>query len=310
MPDQSPQPAAKTPWRGTVISILILVIVGLAAGLAMDAPHSWFSGLPPSWQDTARALLVLVIGLAVSRLLERRLFRAAALHLRRDQAASLKFLVRLILYITMIMALLAAVGIGLSSLVFGGAFVTVIVGLAGQQVFANIIGGVWLIIFHPFRVGDQIGLVTWQYPLLMPSYPHEAMRPAYYGQVHDINLMYTALENDDGFLQLIPNSIIVQAFVENRSAKSRSRLRVRFDTPPEVDATAFLERMDNALQAHFRKYGDGNVKVRLADIYPGGYSFLVTLDTERVGEVVRGEVLLLAAGQIAAARAPGQTPGT
>ncbi|WP_160327178.1 mechanosensitive ion channel family protein [Ferroacidibacillus organovorans] len=293
---------AKKSWRGTLLGILTLVIAGCVIGLAMEAPQGWLRGLPTSWQDAARALLVLLVGLAVSRLLERRLFHMAAQHLRVDHAASLKYLVRLILFVTMVLALLAAVGIGLSSIVFGGAFVTVIVGLAGQQVFANIIGGVWLILFHPFRVGDQIGLVTWQYPLLMPSYPHEAMRPAYYGLVHDINLMYTALENSDGFLQLIPNGIIVQAFVENRSAKKRSRLRVRFDTPLEVNVPKLVEQTRDALQSHFKKNGERNVVVRMADMYPTGYSFLVTLETDRFGDDVRDEILQIAAEQMATVR--------
>ncbi|KYP79488.1 mechanosensitive ion channel family protein [Ferroacidibacillus organovorans] len=302
MSKDTSRPPAKKSWRGTLIGIVLLVFVGLAIGLAMEAPHGLLKGLPASWQAAARALLVLLIGIAVSRLLERRLFSMAALHLRVDHAASLKYLVRLLLFVTIILAFLASIGIGLSSIVFGGAFVTVIVGLAGQQVFANIIGGVWLILFHPFRVGDQIGLVTWQYPLLMPSYPHEAMRPAYYGQVHDINLMYTALEDSDGFLQLIPNGIIVQAFIENRSAKKRSRVRVRFDTPLEVNAEQLVTQTREALQSHVKNHGEKNVVVRMIDMYPTGYSFLVTLDTVRLGDEVRDEILQIASKQVAASR--------
>ena len=300
-----PTPRGGGSWRGTFVSILILIVFGLAVGFILDQPRGLFVHLPPSWRNAVHAALVLLVGLGVSRLLERRLFRMAAGRLRPDYAASLRFLVRLVLYTAIILSFLAAVGVGLPSLVFGGAFATVIVGLAGQQVFANIIGGIWIILFHPFRVGERIGLVTWQYPLLMPSYPHEAMRPTYHGIVRDINLMYTVLENSDGFTQLIPNGIIVQAFIENRSDVDWQHLRIRFDMPPNIEPAAFIEALESALRDRFLESGDvRGIGVLVADIAPAAFSLLVTLDTRRQGELLRSDVLMVA-GRLIAARQTG-----
>jgi len=283
------------PWRGTLISIVILVVMGIAIGFLVDQPTGFLKGLPKSLQTIVHAVIVLAVGFGVSRLLERRLFRLASDHLRADQTTWLKYLVRLVLYVTIILSILAAVGVGLSSLVFGGAFATVIIGLAGQQVFANIIGGAWLLIFHPFRVGDYIGLVTWQYPLLMPSYPHEALRPAYYGHVRDINFMYTELENNDGYPQLIPNGIIMQAFIENRSGRPNRHLRVRLDIPLDVDAALFADEFSKVLEPHCARYGEHSISIKMADVSVGGYSFLVTFDVNRNWEDARSDVLLQAA---------------
>lgn len=284
-----PQPSV----RGTLFTIALLVLLGLIVGFVIGMPIGIFRDLPPEWARLIHAALVLLVGAAVSRLLERRVFRASAHWIHPDHVTSLRYVTRLLLYTTIVLACLAAFGVGLPSLVFGGAFVTVVVGLAGQQVFANVIGGIWLIIFRPFKIGEYIGIVTWQFPILMPSFPHEAMRPAYQGRVRDINLMYTIIENGDGFPQVIPNGILVQAFIENRSVVKSHRVRMRFDVAFDIPPERFIPRLQEVLKETYKDHHAYEPEVLVADLYPAAYSVVVIVPATNRDEAVRSEVLSL-----------------
>jgi len=302
-PSQDHRSQPKPSFRGTLITIAFLVVLGLAVGFVITLPIGIFRDLPSEWARLIHAALVLIVGITVSRLLERRVFRLSASWIHPDHVTSLRYLTRLLLYTTIVLACLAAFGVGLPSLVFGGAFVTVVIGLAGQQVFANIIGGIWLIIFRPFKIGEFIGIVTWQFPILMPSFPHEAMRPAYQGRVRDINLMYTIIENGDGFPQVIPNGILVQAFIENRSVVKNHRVRLRFDVAFDVAPDLFVPRLKALLDEKFDGQHAFVPEVLVADLYPAAYSVIVMVPAIERDETVRSEVLSLAFSLMAQLRA-------
>lgn len=274
-------------WGWTLFAVLGLIIVGFFVGFLLDRSGGLLKDVSAGWVRVFHVIIVLAVGGIVSRLLERRILAQWIDRLHPEHATSLKYVTRLLLYGAIVLSVLGALGVGLSSVVFGGAFVTVIIGLAGQQVFANIIGGIWLIIFHPFHIDDTIGLVTWQYPVLMPSFPHEAMRPSYHGRVRDINLMYTIIENGDGYPQVIPNGILVQAFIENRSHNDQHRVRLRFDVAFDVDASHFTQ----ALQILLRDRYDEQATVFVADIYSQAYSVVVMVITDQAEEITKNNIL-------------------
>lgn len=274
-------------WGWTLFAILGLIIVGFIIGFLLDRSGGLLKDVPIGWVRVFHVILVLVFGGIVSRLLERQILAQWIDRLHPEHATSLKYVTRLLLYGAIVLSILGALGVGLSSVVFGGAFVTVIIGLAGQQVFANIIGGIWLILFHPFHIGDTIGLVTWQYPILMPSFPHETMRPSYQGRVRDINLMYTIIENGDGYPQVIPNGILVQAFIENRSHNDQHRVRLRFDVAFDIDASQFTKALERQLRNHY----DERVSVYVADIYPAAYSIVIMVITDQAEELTKNHIL-------------------
>lgn len=285
--DKTTKPSRPVTWRWTILAVLILIALGFLAGFMLDRSEGLLKDVSVGWLRAFHVAIVLAVGILVSRILERRILSQWIDRLHPEHATSLKYVTRLLLYGAIVLSVLGALGVGLSSVVFGGAFITVIIGLAGQQVFANIIGGIWLILFHPFHIGDTIGLVTWQYPVLMPSFPHEAMRPSYHGRVQDINLMYTIIENGDGYPQVIPNGIMVQAFIENRSHSLQHRVRLRFDVSFDVDASQFTQ----ALQALLREQYDEQATVLVADIYPAAYSVVAMVFTDQIEEITKNSIL-------------------
>lgn len=279
-------------WRSTIVWSIVLLVLGVVLLVWIDGHSGISKDIPKQWTDVIKASIVLIIGGLISALIERRLFHLAAVKLGPQRSTTVRYLTRLLLFLTIVLSVMTAFGAGIPSVIFGGTFLTVILGLAGQTILSNIIGGFWLVFFRPFRIGDSIGIIAWQFPVLMPSFPHEAMRPMYYGRVLDINLMYTHIQNQDGYPQLIPNGIIAQSFIENRSKVDMHRARLRFDVPYDVEVTRFTRDLRQKLEADFP--GNGNVapEVGLADIYPTAYSVVVSVYSLEKEELVRDHVLL------------------
>ncbi len=278
-------------WRSTLVWSLVLLVLGIVLLVWIDGHPRFLKNTPKHWTDLIKALIILVIGGLISTLIERRIFRLAAAKLGPQRSTTLRYLTRLLLFLTIALSVMTAFGAGIPSVIFGGTFLTVILGLAGQTILSNIIGGFWLVFFRPFRIGDSIGIIAWQFPVLMPSFPHEAMRPMYFGRVLDINLMYTQIQNQDGYPQLIPNGIIAQSFIENRSQADIHRVRLRFDVPYDVEVTRFVRGLREQLEIEFSGIGNAPPEVGLADIYPTAYSVTVSVYSLEKEEWVRDHIL-------------------
>ncbi len=259
-------------WRKTGILILILFIIGVLLAIMVNIAKGPLH-LSKSVADPIKALIVLLIGGAISFLLERYLFQLTSRTIGAKSTTSLRFIIRLFLFFAIVLAVLAAFGVGLSSVVFGGAFVTAVIGLAGQTLFSNLIAGIALLIFHPFEVGDRINFVAWQYPILMPSFPHESTKPTYSGNVVDISLMYTTVLTDSGPVMAVPNGTIIQALVENVSGKKRT-VRMRFDVDISVDPHEFMPQVQKILE----NLGYPT-SPRIIDMTPTSYSLLILVET-------------------------------
>jgi small-conductance mechanosensitive channel len=86
----------------------------------------------------------------------------------------------------------------LSISIFASAGVlAIIIGFASQQAFSNVISGIFIAIFKPFRVGDMIKF-------------GERI-----GTVEDITLRHTVLRNFENKRVIVPNSVISNEVIEN-----------------------------------------------------------------------------------------------
>lgn len=87
----------------------------------------------------------------------------------------------------------------LSLTLFAGAGIfAAILGFASQQAFSNIVSGIFIVIFKPFRVGDLIRLDL------------NTM-----GTVEDITLRHTVIRNFENRRVIIPNSLISSQTIVN-----------------------------------------------------------------------------------------------
>jgi small conductance mechanosensitive channel len=179
----------------------------------------------------------------------------------------------------------------------------VVVGLAGQTVFGNLLAGLVLVLFQPFSIGDRVSLMTSQYPVLMPSFPHEALMPAYVGTVTDVNLLYSYLELESGLPMAIPNGIVLQAAVLNHASAVHRVVRLRFDVDLALDPSQTSERVRTALEDMPGLAPGRSPDVQVADLSPTTFSLLLRLPVSPIvsDDAVRDHALTRAAAAVRAA---------
>ncbi|MBO6524141.1 MAG: mechanosensitive ion channel family protein [Balneolaceae bacterium] len=78
-----------------------------------------------------------------------------------------------------------------TSLLAGAGLFAVAVGFASQQALSNIIGGIFIVIFKPYKINDRLQI-----------------RTDLSGVVEDINLRHTVIRNFENKRIIIPNSVI------------------------------------------------------------------------------------------------------
>jgi small-conductance mechanosensitive channel len=125
----------------------------------------------------------------------------------RSTKTRLRFLRRLVfLIVFLVLAAIAlsqftelkrlAAGVLASTAVLG-----LIVGFAAQHTIGNMVAGVQLAVSQPFRIGDRICFDENE------------------GRVTDITLSYTYVDPGDGSSVVIPNQLLVEGIVHNRSTE-------------------------------------------------------------------------------------------
>ena len=115
----------------------------------------------------------------------------------KEDPTSFKFLryvsVLLIYFIGILFFLLAFPSMrGVAQTALGGAGVlAIVIGIASQEALANVVGGIFIISFKPFKVGDIVKVTD-----------------TMVGTVTDITLRHTVIRNFENKMIVIPNSII------------------------------------------------------------------------------------------------------
>jgi small-conductance mechanosensitive channel len=178
--------------------------------------------LTSGWDDILRrlhpdtpigALLYLLLFVLIAHLLSRglRIAVGGALHrqshLDRTTVIFLQqfgvaviWVVMLILYAHLI-PVLRSLG---TALLTGASIASVVIGLAAQSTLGNLVAGVAITLYRPFRLGDRLQV--------------SAPTGTEIGNVETLSLGYTTLRTDDGRFVVLPNSIAASQVTINLSA--------------------------------------------------------------------------------------------
>ena len=108
-----------------------------------------------------------------------------------------------------------------TALFAGAGILAAIVGFAAQKAFGNIVSGIFIIIFRPFRVGDII-----------------AIGNLYKGVVEEITLRHIVIRDYENRRIIIPNGIISEETIVNSSIsdiKIKKHIEFRIDFGSDVD---------------------------------------------------------------------------
>lgn len=120
------------------------------------------------------------------------------------------------------------------SMLAGAGVFAAILGFASQQAFSNIVGGIFIVIFRPFRVGDRV-----------------KVNNDYYGIVEDITIRHTILINFENNRIVIPNSIVGSATIINYNYNDHKLLKLmKFRVDFKTDLDLALEIINNEVVNH------------------------------------------------------------
>jgi small-conductance mechanosensitive channel len=120
-------------------------------------------------------------------------------HLAARQAGAVRFVLRIVGYLTILLTTLELMGVSVARLLLGSAVLGIILGVAAQQALANFFASIVLVIAHPFSVGEYISINS------------GALGGKYTGTVIDIGLTHTRLQEVTGNVVLLPNATLLSA---------------------------------------------------------------------------------------------------
>lgn len=153
------------------------------------------------------AVIILVAGMIVSKFILRFVNRIISKSCS-DKTANgfLKSFIKAILYTVVIIAALNTLGVPMASIIAVIGAAGLALSLALQQCLTNVAGGFILLFSKPFKAGDfiEINNIT--------------------GTVENITILYTKIITTDNHVTYVPNGVITNENIINRTAKPTRRL--------------------------------------------------------------------------------------
>jgi small conductance mechanosensitive channel len=169
----------------------------------------------------------------------------------------LKNLVKYLLYIILILACVEILGVPMSSVIAVLASCGLAIGLALQGALTNFAGGVMILIFHPYKVGDYI----------------EASGAE--GTVSEISLFYTTIMTIDNKKIMVPNGDIMGANITNFTAMEKRRVDMEFRVTNDIDVNLVKEVLLKSSSETKGVLDDPEPFVRMTSLGDDAYVFTV-----------------------------------
>jgi small conductance mechanosensitive channel len=172
-------------------------------------------------------------------------------------ATFLKSFAKAILWVLLLISIATTMGVEMTSFVAILGAAGLAVGLALQGSLANFAGGVLILMFKPFKVGDTV----------------EAQGTT--GEVESIDILYTKIRNFDNKLVTVPNGILANNLIVNYSQKTTRRVDMKvgiaYGTDIKKARKIILEVLnkderihkDPESVVHFGNFGDNSLDLTI-----------------------------------------------
>ncbi|MDX1364852.1 MAG: mechanosensitive ion channel family protein [Arenibacter latericius] len=186
-------------------------------------------------------------------------------------ATSLKFLGYVVVFVIytvgLLFGLLAFPAFrGVTQAALGGAgVIALIAGVASQEALANLVGGIFIISFKPFKIGDII-----------------KVSDTMVGTVVDITLRHTIIRNFENKMIVIPNAIInKEKLINYNLGDPKCCERIEIGISYDSDITLAKKIMQEECEKHPLIY-DNRSKLEKKDGQPMVKTALISLDDSSV----------------------------
>ncbi len=204
--------------------------------------------LATSWGiKLLEAIVILVVGLKLIGWLKKWLKNSPKLDkLDPSLRSFLMSFSGIVLYVVLIITIAMVLGIPATSFITILASCGVAVGLALQGSLSNFAGGLMILLFKPFKVGDYI----------------EASGES--GTVTEISVVYTVLTTVDNKRVTIPNGALTNSVIENYSTEPLRRVDLTFNTDYSCDIEKVKTLIEGLVAEHPAALADPAPFVRLS----------------------------------------------
>jgi small-conductance mechanosensitive channel len=120
-------------------------------------------------------------------------------------------------------------GVNLGGLLVGAGFLGIVLGMAARQTLGSLIAGFVLMFARPFEIGDWVEIGDEE------------------GFVTEITIMNTHMRNFDGEYVVVPNDLVTNQAITNRSREGRLRIHMEVGIGYDDDPDAASDIAEEAL---------------------------------------------------------------
>lgn len=157
-------------------------------------------------------------------------------------------IVNIMLHAVMLVGVVSVLGVPTATFVTLFGTVSLTVGLALQGSLSNFAGGVLILLFKPFHVGDYIIACGSE------------------GTVTGIDVFYTKLTTGDNRIVVIPNGTLANASLTNVTSEKIRRLDIQVGVSYDSDIKRVKEVLNNVIQGKEAVVEDKGVQIFVASL--------------------------------------------
>lgn len=145
--------------------------------------------------------------------------------------------IKIALYLVLILMLLSVIGIQVGGLITALSAVILAIGVALQNIIANVANGIVIVSTHMFKKGDWISVGSVS------------------GAVTNINFLFTTLTTADNRRVTLPNSMLINNEVTNNGSYDTRRVEFTFSVAYETDVELVKKLVVDVMKSN------GNVRL-------------------------------------------------
>ena len=204
------------------------------------------------------ALLIYIIGkFCINKLI--RIIDKIQTKSPMDETAKtyIRNIVKAVLYVVLVVAIIGELGVPMASVITVLASAGVAVGMALQGSLGNLAGGIMLMIFRPFSVGDYI------------------IAGGEEGVVKKISTFYTVLNTVDNKTVSIPNGALMNSNISNCSSEELRRVDLTFNIAGSEPIKKVQATIMKVVVATDKAMADPAPDVQPVAGIPGGLEYTV-----------------------------------
>lgn len=202
------------------------------------------------------AILVLLIGIWIVKLILKLMKRSRWFNRIDKNVQSFALsAARALLYTIVVVSVIAIIGVPMASIVAVIGSCGVAIGLALQGSLSNLAGGLMLILFKPFRVGDYI------------------VTDKYEGAVEEIGIFHTTLATLDNRRVVLPNANLSNSSLVNNTHYDTRRCDLAFNTALVEDREKVVSVLKAVAEAHEDRLTDREIEARFDSFAEGAAKY-------------------------------------